>query len=120
MKNIFIAVAMLVIIFFMSRGHTQTYDDYLDGVDNYSDCYSSNFSGWGGCDDGAPPAYDPCQSNFSGGPECAPPEEEPCAVYVIESGNLHLNDVYIEGLISVDYIKMINKDGTFHLEEISP
>ena len=118
MKNIFITIVMFGFIVSMSCGYAQNYEDYLDDLDEYDDCSSSNFSGGPDCTIEEPPMYDPCVSNFSGGSECTPPEEEPCAVYVIESGNLHLNDVYIEGLKNVDYIKMIHEDGSFYIDEI--
>ena len=118
MKNIFTAVVMSWFILFMSCGYAQSYEDYLDEVAEYENCVSVSevFPGFGFCE--VPDDYNPCKTNFSGINSCTPPEDIPCAVYVVESGNLHINDVYVEGLISVDYIKMIHEDGSFYIEEI--
>ena len=114
-------LVVLISLVLMNYGYAQSYDDYLDDVNEYESCFivSEVFSGGPICEE--PDDYEPCNTAFSGGPNCTPPDDSaPCAVYIEESGNLHLNDVYVEGTTTIDYVKMINKDGTFHIEEISP
>lgn len=119
MKNICMISVMFVLMLFMSMGYAGNFDDHLDNIDDYEKCIEAGmaFSGGPECDE--PEDYNPCQTEFSGG-ECEPPSDDTCAVFVQDSGNLHIKNTYLDGSdgVSLPYIKMVHKDGVFYVEEI--
>lgn len=109
-----------VIISFMSVSYGQNYDEYLDEKVDYNECLESDILHFSGAPDVIceEPEYEPCQTEFSGS-ACEDPDEETCAIFITDTGNLHITNVYADGAgINAPYVRMVHDDGVFTVEEI--